>query len=199
MPTSVLAARPLRILLVDEDDFRLVLAQTLERSFGHHVVGQTSSGLEMVEVAQRCNPDVVVFDLHLPHLAALEAFSRICGHKPVAGVGITADRDPALLQRARSIVHAYLLKPFELYQIGPAVEIANARFIETVQLREENARLQKQLENRKLIERAKGVLMRRHRWTEADAFRRLQRAAMNRRVPMAELARQILDGKEVDL
>jgi AmiR/NasT family two-component response regulator len=199
MQTSALPARPLRLVLADEDAFRLSLAQTLERSFGHQVVGQTSSGLELVEVARRCDPDVVVFDLHLPHLAALDAIARVFGQKPVAAVAVTADKDPDLLQRARPLVHAYLIKPFDAHQIGPTVEVAHTRFVELRELREENSRLQRSLESRKLIERAKGVLMRRHRWTEADAFRRLQRAAMNRRMAMADLARQILDGKEVDL
>ena len=96
-------------------------------------------------------------------------------------------------------VLAYLLKPVEAHQLGPAVQVAWARFGELNTLMEENASLRQSLQSRKIIERAKGVLMKRHRWSEADAFRRLQRGAMNRRVPMVELAQAILNGQEVDL
>jgi AmiR/NasT family two-component response regulator len=96
-------------------------------------------------------------------------------------------------------VLAYLVKPFEHYQLGPALQLARARFEELRELSNENEKLQQTLENRKLVERAKGVLMKRHKWGEAEAFRRLQRAAMNRRTTMAELARKVLDGVEMDL
>jgi two-component system, response regulator PdtaR len=191
----------LRVVVAEDDDaIRLSVAETLERSFGHKVVGQAVTGLEMVEVVLRTDPDVIVFDIHLPHLNGLDALRRIADNRPTAAVAITADRDPGLVRRAgQEHVQGFLVKPFELHQLGPAVETARASFEEMRRLAEENDRLQKSLESRKVIERAKGVLMRRYRWTEADAFRRLQRAAMNRRTTMAELARQVLDGKEIDL
>jgi response regulator NasT len=96
-------------------------------------------------------------------------------------------------------VLAFLIKPIEAHQLGPALQVAWARFEELSSLTQENATLRTTLENRKTIERAKGVLMKRFRWSEADAFRRLQRTAMNRRVSMVELATAILNGTEVDL
>jgi response regulator NasT len=96
-------------------------------------------------------------------------------------------------------VLAYLVKPIEAHQLAPAVQVAWARFEELSSLTAENESLRQTLHNRKIIERAKGVLMKRHRWSEGDAFRRLQRGAMNRRVPMVELAQAILNGENIDL
>ena len=114
--------------------------------------------------------------------------------------GAQIDRDQALVNRAmEEHVLAYLVKPIEAHQLGPAIQVAWARFEELSSLTAENNSLKQTLHSRKVIERAKGVLMKRYRWSEADAFRRLQRGAMNRRVPMVDLAQAVLDGKEVDL
>jgi response regulator NasT len=130
----------------------------------------------------------------------LTALARIYQQLVVAAVAITADRDQDLVCRAaEEHVLAYLIKPVEAYQLGPALQVAWARFDELRKLNTENATLHQSLTNRKVIERAKGVLMRRHHWTEAEAFRRLQRAAMRRRVNMVDLAQDILNGKNVEL
>jgi response regulator NasT len=185
-----------------EDDFntRLFLRETLENDLGHQVVGEATTGTDMVRTVLAEQPDVVVFDIHLPHLDGLAALRQIYQTRVVAAVAITADRDQALVKRAMDEhVLAYLLKPVEAHQLGPAVQVAWARFGELSTLMEENASLRQSLQSRKIIERAKGVLMKRHRWSEADAFRRLQRGAMNRRVPMVDLAQAILNGDEIDL
>src|SRR5262249_45313966 len=162
--------------------------------------GQAATGPQMVEVVQKTLPDVVIFDIHLPGLDGLTALKQINEQSPIAAVAITADRDVELVRRAsEEQVLAYLVKPFEPFQLGLVLEVARARFEELQGLENENQRLQQTLENRKLIERAKGVLMKRHRWGEAEAFRRLQRAAMNRRTTMADLARKVLDGVEIEL
>jgi len=96
-------------------------------------------------------------------------------------------------------VLAFLIKPVEIHQLGPAIHVAWARFEELRSLATENASLRQGLQSRKIIERAKGALMKRYRWSEADAFRKLQRGAMNRRVPMVDLAQSILNGQEIDL
>jgi AmiR/NasT family two-component response regulator len=189
-------------IVTAEDDFnsRLFLRETLENDLGHQVVGEATTGTEMVRIVLAEQPDVVVFDIHLPHLDGLAALRQIYQTRVVAAVAITADRDHALVKRAMDEhVLAYLLKPVEAHQLGPAVQVAWARFGELSTLMEENASLRQSLQSRKIIERAKGVLMKRHRWSEADAFRRLQRGAMNRRVPMVDLAQSILNGQEIDL
>lgn len=195
------ATTSLRVIVAEDDNVvRDSLANTLEVVHGHTVVGQAANGLELVEVALRAEVQLILFDVHLPQLNGLDALRRIAEQKPVASVAVTGDQDPALVRRCcQERVHGFLLKPIQASQLGPVIEIAHARFLDIQRLLEENERLERSLESRKIVERAKGVLMRRFRWTEADAFRRLQRAAMNRRTSMAELAKQILDGKDIDL
>jgi response regulator NasT len=201
MQTTPQPGGPLRLVVVEDDDgVRQALAHTLEKTFGHEVVGQAANGLDMIDVVLRTDPDVVVFDIHLPDFSGLDALRRIAEQKEVAAVAITADQDQELVRRAsEEHVLAYLVKPFEHYQLGPALQVARARFEELRGLAAENNRLQQTLANRKLIERAKGVLMKRHHWSEPEAFRRIQRAAMNGRTTMAEISQRILNGVEVTL
>jgi len=194
-------ASALKVVVVEDDPaIRLFLKDTVERQFGHQVVGEAATGTDMVRVVLDAEPDVVIFDIHLPYLNGLDALRQIYQQRVVAAVAITADRDHELVQRAlEEHVLAYLVKPFEAYQLGPALQVARARFEELKTLSTENQSLKQNLANRKLIERAKGVLMKRHRWTEQEAFRRLQRAAMNGRTTMADLAQKVLNGVEVEL
>jgi len=191
----------LRIVVVEDDStMRLFLKETLEKQLGHEVVGEAATGTDMVRTVLDLEPDIVVFDIHLPHITGLDALRQIYQERIVAAVAITADRDQDLVRRAlEEHVLAYLVKPVEAHQLGPALLIAWARFDELKALTSENASLRQTLTNRKIIERAKGVLMKRHRWSEADAFRRLQRGAMNRRVAMVDLAQAILNGEEINL
>jgi response regulator NasT len=190
----------LKVVVVEDDaTIRLFLKESLEK-MGHEVVGEAATGTEMVRMVLTLSPDLVVFDIHLPHLDGLKALSQIYQERIVAAVAITADRDQDLVRRAiEEHVLAYLVKPVEAFQLVPAVQVAWARFEEMRKLTNENTTLQQNLQNRKLIERAKGVLMKRHRWSEADAFKRLQRGAMNRRMTMTDLAQAVLNGKHIDL
>jgi response regulator NasT len=190
----------LKVVVVEDDNtIRQYLRETLEK-LGHEVVGEASNGTDMVRTVLALEPDVVVFDIHLPHMDGLQALATIYKERVVAAVAITADRDTDLVRRAlEEHVLAYLVKPVEEYQLAPALLVAYARFEELRKLSTENATLTQNLQNRKIIERAKGVLMKRHRWSEADAFRRLQRGAMNRRMSMIDLAQMILNGQQVDL
>lgn len=191
---------PLKIVIVEDDaTMRLFLKETLEK-MGHTIIGEAATGTDMVRTVLESEPDVVVFDIHLPRLNGLDALRQIYQERVVAAVAITADRDQELVRRAlEEHVLAYLVKPVEEHQLGPALMIARAQFADLRELTEENASLRQALQNRKIIERAKGVLMKRYRWTEAEAFRRLQRGAMNRRTTMVELAQNVLNGIEVNL
>jgi len=190
----------LKIVVVEDDaTVRLFLKDTLEK-LGHQVIGEAATGTDMVRTVLELEPDVVVFDIHLPRLNGLDALRQIYQERVVAAVAITADRDQELVRRAlEEHVLAYLVKPVEEHQLGPALMIARAQFAELRELSQENASLRQALQNRKIIERAKGVLMKRYRWTEAEAFRRLQRGAMNRRTTMVDLAQNVLNGVEVNL
>jgi len=201
METSPATLPKLKVVVVEDDaTVRMFLKDILETQLGHEVVGESATGPNMVREVLSKEPDVVVFDIHLPHMNGLDALRQIYQTRIVAAVAITADRDKALVRRAlEEHVLAYLVKPVEAHHLGPALQIAWARFEELRGLTVENANLKQTLQNRKVLERAKGVLMKRYRWSEADAFRRLQRTAMNRRVPMVDLAQSILNGEDVDL
>jgi two-component system, response regulator PdtaR len=191
----------LKIVVVEDDPVaRLYLKDTLETQFGHEVIAEVSSGTDMVRTVLRLEPDVVVFDIHLPYLNGLDALHQIYEQRIIAAVAITADQHQDLIRRAsEEHVLAFLIKPVTASQLGAAVLIAWTRFQELAALTAANATLQQTLQNRKVIEKAKGALMKRHRWTEPEAFRRLQRAAMSRRVAMVEVAQAVLNGVEVEL
>ena len=191
----------LKIVIVEDDPtIRTFLKDSLEEQLGHQVIGEAGTGTDMVRTVLDLEPDVVVFDIHLPRLNGLDALRQIYQERVIAAVAITADRDQDLVRRAlEEHVLAFLVKPVEAHQLGAAVLVAWARFEELKQLTDENATLRNSLQNRKIIERAKGVLMKRHRWSEAEAFRRLQRASMNNRTTMIDLAQAVLNGKEVEL
>jgi len=201
MQRAASMSEPLKVVVVEDDaTVRTFLKETLEKTLGHKVVGEAASGTDMVRVVLETEPDLVIFDIHLPHMSGLDALKQIYADRIVAAVAITADRDQELVKRAsEEHVLAYLVKPVEDYQLAPAILVARARFQEMRELNNENATLRQSLANRKIIERAKGVLMKRYRWTEAEAFRRLQRGAMNRRTTMVELAQDVLNGLEVNL
>jgi len=201
MARAATAPADLKVVIVEDDPtIRMFLRETIEKKLGHQVVGEASTGTDMVRIVLETEPDLVVFDIHLPHLDGIEALRQIYRERVVAAVAITGDRDEELIRRAmEEHVLAYLLKPVEDYQLGPTILMARARFEELRELAAENANLRQSLQNRKIIERAKGVLMKRHRWSEAEAFRRLQRGAMNRRTTMVELAQEVLNGVDVNL
>ncbi len=191
----------LKIVLVEDDPLvRVFLKEALQTQLGHAVIGEASTGDDMVRTVLQLEPDVVVFDIHLPGMTGLEALRQIYQERVVAAVAITADRDTNLVRQALDEhVLAYLVKPVEAHQLGPALQVARAQFQEVQSLTAENTTLKQTLHNRKTIERAKGVLMKRYRWSEAEAFRRLQRGAMNQRTTMIELARDVLNGVDVSL
>jgi response regulator NasT len=201
METAAATLPKLKVVVVEDDStVRMFLTDILQNQLGHEVIGEAATGTNMVRTVLEMEPDVVVFDIHLPHMSGLDALRQIYQSKIIAAVAITADRDKSLVKRAlEEHVLAYLVKPVEAHHLGPALMVAWARFDELHSLQVENANLRQTLQNRKVLERAKGVLMKRYRWSEADAFRRLQRSAMNRRVPMVQLAQSILNGDEVDL
>lgn len=199
---KVAPALPMLKVVIVEDDpaTRQLLKHTLEKQLGHEVIGEAATGTDMVRTVLNLEPDVVVFDIHLPHQDGLDALAQIYQEKIIAAVAITADQDADLVRRAmEEHVLAYLVKPIDANQLRPALQVAWARFQELHSLTVENQSLKQTLQNRKIIERAKGVLMKKYRWTEAEAFRRLQRGAMNRRMPMVDLAQSVLAGQTVEL
>lgn len=201
MASAVTEVSTLKVVVVEDDSrLRLFLKQHLEIELGHQVVGEAVNGTDMVRTVLAVEPDVVIFDVNLPRFNGLDALKQIYQEMVVAAVAITTERDRNMVRGVlRDYVLAYLVKPVEAHQIEPAVLVACARCEEYRQLKHENDVLRQNLQNRKVIERAKGVLMKRHRWSEAEGYRRLQRGAMNSRISMVQMAQAVLNGVEVEL
>jgi response regulator NasT len=179
---------------------RQSLANTLDEQGTCDIVGECDNGADMIRMVLSADPNVVIFDVGLPGCNGMDALHQIYKEHPVAAVAIATERDHDLVRKGLAAFYlAYLLKPVDPHQLMPAIEVATSRFEVFRKLEEENSNLRQNLQNRKIIERAKGVLMQRNRWSEADAFRRLQRGAMNRRTTMVNLAEAVLSGKSVDL
>ena len=190
----------LRILVADDEpDMREYFQRGLPR-LGHQVVGAAGNGRELVEQCRALRPDLVITDIKMPDMDGIDAATEIYKERPVPVILVSAYHDAALVARAEADhILGYLVKPIKQTDLGPVIALAMRRFEQFEALQREAADLRQALEDRKTIERAKGVLMKRHRWSEAEAFRRLQRGAMNRRTTMVELAQAVLNGVEVEL
>jgi len=187
-----------RRVLVAEDEalIRLDLAEMLGEA-GYHVVGQASNGQQAVELAQELQPDLVIMDVKMPLLDGISAAEQIGKARLCPVVMLTAFGQTELVERARDAgVMAYLVKPFTAADITPAIDIALSRWSELKALEQEVADLGERLETRKAVERAKGVLMKKLKVSEAEAFRWIQKTAMDRRMGMREVAEAVIAGME---
>ena len=191
MERSVTARR----VLVAEDEalIRLDLIEMLSEE-GYVVVGEAADGQQAVEQAEVLRPDLVIMDVKMPKMDGIDAASIIADRRIAPVVILTAFSQRDLVERARDAgAMAYLVKPFGRRDLVPAVELAVSRFRELVALESEIAGLTDRLETRKAVERAKGLLMARHGLTEPEAFRWIQRSAMDRRTTMKAVAQAILE------
>jgi len=188
-PTS--DAKPHRVLIAeDEALIRLDLAEML-REEGYEVVGEAGDGQEAVELAEKLTPDLVIMDVKMPRRDGIDAAAEIATKRIAPIVVLTAFSQRDLVERARDAgAMAYLVKPFSQSDLAPAIEMAVSRFAEITVLESEVADLADRLETRKAVERAKNVLQRDLGLTEPDAFRWIQKTAMDLRLSM----RQVADG-----
>jgi AmiR/NasT family two-component response regulator len=188
-------ASPRRVLIAeDEALIRLDLSEMLTEE-GFEVVGAVGDGEQAVQQAEQLRPDLVILDVKMPVLDGIAAAERIAGARIAPVVILTAFSQRDLVERARTAgAMAYLVKPFQKKDLLPAIDMATARFAEIVTLEAEVSDLTQRLETRKVVERAKGVLMDEHGMTEPEAFRWIQRAAMNRRTSMRTVAAAVLKG-----
>jgi two-component system, response regulator PdtaR len=181
------------VIAEDEPLARLDLGQMLE-NLGHEVVGQAGDGKTAVELARELNPDLVIMDIRMPgEIDGLGAASLLAEEKVAPVLLMSAYNDPEYIERAREAgVMAYLVKPYNENQLTPAIEVALARFGEFTQLQKELGSTKDALMTRKIVERAKGVLMDTAGLKESEAFHRIQRLSMNSRKSMREVAEAIL-------
>lgn len=186
---------PRRVLIAeDEALIRLDLAEMLTEE-GFEVVGEAGDGEQAVALATELRPDLVILDVKMPKKDGIDAAAEIVGEQIAPVVILTAFSQRELIERARDAgAMAYLVKPFSKSDLLPAIELAVARYAETAALRAEVADVTQRLEARKVIDRAKGLLMTHQKMTEPEAFRWIQRTAMDRRTSMAAVAGAVLEG-----
>ncbi|MFZ2175208.1 MAG: response regulator [Rhodococcus sp. (in: high G+C Gram-positive bacteria)] len=184
-----------RRVVVAEDEalIRLDLVEML-REEGYDVVGEAGDGQTAVDLAVELKPDLVIMDVKMPRRDGIDAASEIAAKRIAPVVILTAFSQRELVERARDAgAMAYLVKPFSSADLVPAVELAASRFQEVTALEREISDLSERLETRKIVERAKGVLMEKQALTEPEAFRWIQRAAMDRRSTMKAVAQVVLE------
>ncbi|HSK56389.1 MAG TPA: response regulator [Jiangellales bacterium] len=184
-----------RRVLVAEDEalIRLDLVEMLGEE-GYEVVGEAGDGATAVRLAEELRPDLVVLDVKMPVLDGISAAERIVEQRIAPVLMLTAFSQRELVERARDAgAMAYLVKPFTKADLVPAIEMAVSRHDQLAALEAEVADLGDRLETRKLVDRAKGVLQARFGLSEPDAFRWIQKAAMDKRTSMRDVARVVLD------
>jgi response regulator NasT len=179
-------------ILVAEDEalIRMDLIEML-REAGYDVIAEAADGAQAIELAELHKPDLAILDVKMPVLDGISAAEKIISIAPV--LMLTAFSQRELVERARDAgVMAYVVKPFSIGDLVPAIEIAISRHKQMISLSEEVADLHERLETRKVIDRAKGILMKALNLSEPDAFSWIQRAAMDRRLTMKEVAQAVI-------
>ena len=184
-------------ILVAEDEalIRLDLVEMLTEA-GYEVVAQATNGVEAIALAKEFKPDLAILDVKMPELDGISAAEQIIEFAPV--LMLTAFSQKELVERARDAgVMAYVVKPFSIGDLTPAIEIAMSRHLQMRSLRDEVSDLHERLETRKTIDRAKGILMAALNLSEPEAFSWIQRAAMDRRISMKAVARAVISPDSV--
>jgi len=196
MPTAAPSSTKRVLVAEDEAIIRLDLAEMLGEA-GYEVVGQAGDGEQAVAMALELRPDIVIMDVKMPVMDGITAAEQIGKERICPVVMLTAFSQTELVERARDAgVMAYVVKPFTASDVTPALDIALSRWSELKALEVEVADLGERLETRKAVDRAKGVLMAKLKITEGEAFRWIQKTAMDRRMGMREVADAVVAGME---
>jgi response regulator NasT len=187
---------PIRVVIAeDEAIIRLDLKETLEEE-GYEVVGETGRGDEAVALVRELKPDLAILDVRMPGLDGLSAAREITAERLAAVLVLTAYSQRNLIEEARDAgALAYVVKPFQRSELIPAIEVALGRHREMRDLEGEVASLEEQLETRRVVDRAKGLLMDNHSMREGDAYSFIRSTAMQQRVTMRVIAQQVIDGE----
>lgn len=189
--------RPLRIALADDEPLERDVLERLLIKAGHEVVYKAPTGRALLDYCRRSSPDLVVADIMMPDLDGLDAAAAIYEHSPTPIVLVSGHHDQELFQRAlENHVLAYLIKPVSLEALTPAIALAWSRFEEFLALKSEADDLRKALADRKVIERAKGLMMKHLSIEEPEAFRRLQKLASSKNQKLVDVANMIVTAAE---
>jgi AmiR/NasT family two-component response regulator len=188
-----------RILIADDESIILMDLREMLTNLGYLVVGEANDGQSAVNMARELRPDLVVMDIKMPDMDGIEAAQVLTEERLAPVLLLTAYSQQELIDRAKEAgVVGYLVKPFRESNLAPAIELTLARFDEFRAVQKEVEDLSEALETRKLVDRAKGILMDSQRLTEQEAFRRIQKMSMNTRRPMKEIAEAIILTHEMD-
>jgi len=183
----------LRILIADDESLRVMSLKGQLEALGHKVVAEASNGKEAVRLADELRPDLAILDIKMPEMDGIEAAQRITTARAIPIILLTAYSERELAERAASAnVASYLMKPVSEQDLLPAIALAVSRFKEFQSLHQEVDDLRDALETRKLVERAKGILMRRLNLPEEEAFRRMQRRSQNENKRLGDIAEAII-------
>ncbi|MBI1877791.1 MAG: response regulator [Chloroflexi bacterium] len=182
-----------RVVIADDESIVRTDLKEMLITLNYLVVGEVGDGQSAVNLARELKPDVILMDIKMPDMDGIEAAKILTEEQIAPVVLLTAYSQKDLVDRAREAgVVGYLVKPFREADLLPAIEVALARFGEFKQMRQEVHDLQDALETRKLVDRAKGILMDAQGLEEQEAFRRIQKMSMNTRKPMREVAEAII-------
>ena len=182
-----------RLILADDESVIRADLREMLTHLGYLVVGEVGDGRSAVNLARELKPDVVIMDIKMPDMDGIEAAAVLTQEKIAPVLLLTAYSQRDLVERAKEAgVVGYLVKPFREQEIAPQIEIALARFQEFRELEQQVGNLQETLETRKMVDRAKGILMDTQGLNEQEAFRKIQKMSMNNRKPMKEIAEAII-------
>jgi|TARA_B100000315_G_scaffold259319_1_gene314890 response regulator NasT len=182
-----------RLLIADDQSFSRDALKDALIEKGFDIAGEAATGKEAIKLNKKLKPDLIFMDVKMPELNGIEASHEINSKNPVPIILLTVKDDRSTIERAKSAgVMAYLVKPFNKKELVPNIEIAIKRFHEFKKVKNENADLKAKLNARKLIEKAKGILMEKHNINEQEAFRMVQKAAMDKHTSMKEIAESII-------
>jgi two-component system, response regulator PdtaR len=187
-----------KVLICEDEGLTALRLKKALTGLGYEVVGEAKNGEEAVSLAARLKPDAILMDIRMPKLDGIGATEQIMASRPTAIVMITAYSERELVEAAlRAGASGYLVKPVSDEQIEPALAVALKRFAELREMSGELTDLKEALEARKVVERAKGILMRRYQMPEDEAYRRLQKISRERRQTLKQTAEQVLAAAEL--
>jgi response regulator NasT len=190
-------SRSLKIVVADDELDMRDYFQQIVPLLGHQVVGVAQTGRELVELCTTTRPDLVITDIKMPDMDGIDAATEIYRKAAIPVILVSAYNDPEFLRRAEADhIMAYLVKPIKQADLEPAISIAMHRFDQFQALRKEAADLKQALADRKVIEKAKGIVMKKAGLDEHDAFRRLQRLASDKNRKLIDIAQTILTAEE---